>query len=221
MARLYLIRHAQASFGADDYDNLSAIGSEQSTHIPKHFQQPFQQLYRGSMKRHEQTASIAFKDFESTIMDGLNEFDHKNVLAVHRPEINDKAAIMQLVASQANPKKFLEDEFEMAMVKWIHNRADGYTEPFANFNERVEDALNNIIQQSLQNSTKEIAVVTSGGVISLIVAKLLELPYEKMIPLNLGIVNTSVTCLLFNQHKTSLSYYNNHSHLPSALVTRI
>ena len=30
MGELYLIRHAQASFGAEDYDKLSVLGHEQS-----------------------------------------------------------------------------------------------------------------------------------------------------------------------------------------------
>jgi len=30
MGELYLIRHAQASFGAEDYDKLSVLGCEQS-----------------------------------------------------------------------------------------------------------------------------------------------------------------------------------------------
>jgi broad specificity phosphatase PhoE len=33
MGTLYLVRHGQASFGADDYDQLSALGRRQSVRL--------------------------------------------------------------------------------------------------------------------------------------------------------------------------------------------
>ena len=35
MAELYLIRHAQASFGAENYDQLSDLGHQQSQSLGK------------------------------------------------------------------------------------------------------------------------------------------------------------------------------------------
>ncbi|MCF8967887.1 histidine phosphatase family protein, partial [Pseudomonas carnis] len=36
MGSIYLIRHGQASFGADDYDVLSPIGVEQAQVLGRH-----------------------------------------------------------------------------------------------------------------------------------------------------------------------------------------
>ena len=33
MGTIYLVRHGQASFGSDDYDQLSPLGEEQSWHL--------------------------------------------------------------------------------------------------------------------------------------------------------------------------------------------
>ena len=51
MARLYLVRHAQASFGAENYDKLSELVLK---HIPSHFSDDptvSRILYRGDMFR--------------------------------------------------------------------------------------------------------------------------------------------------------------------------
>ena len=37
MGTLYLVRHGQASFGADDYDNLSPLGHQQSQRLGVYF----------------------------------------------------------------------------------------------------------------------------------------------------------------------------------------
>ena len=37
MGTLYLVRHGQASFGADDYDQLSELGHRQSVRLGEYF----------------------------------------------------------------------------------------------------------------------------------------------------------------------------------------
>ena len=37
MGTLYLVRHGQASFGADDYDQLSDLGRRQSVRLGEYF----------------------------------------------------------------------------------------------------------------------------------------------------------------------------------------
>lgn len=220
MARLHLVRHAQASFGLDNYDQLSDVGFEQSTFIPKHFEQTPQVFYRGDMKRHEQTLSHSFSKVPFKIMPGLNEFDHVDVLQVHRPEIADKEKAVALVMGQADPKKFMEVEFKAAMLKWMNEEGtSSYKESFKAFEQRAQEAIATIIETARKEQQKDIVAVTSGGFIALAMMHLLQLPKEKMIELNLGVANTSVTSLLFNNEKISLSYFNNFSHLPSAMVT--
>ena len=44
MGTLYLVRHGQASFGADNYDQLSALGWRQSRRLGEHFLQQGRQF---------------------------------------------------------------------------------------------------------------------------------------------------------------------------------
>ena len=58
MGTLYLVRHGQASFGADDYDVLSAMGHQQSVRLGEYFQQrgvTFDAALTGTLNRQIQT----------------------------------------------------------------------------------------------------------------------------------------------------------------------
>ncbi len=224
MARLYLVRHAQASFGMENYDQLSELGYKQSAFIPKHFENSgdnkIDAFYRGNMLRHQQTAEHSFTDNKFSILPGLNEFNHESVLHVHRPELANRDMAIALVMGQSNPKKFVEDEFDMAMNKWMdEDGTDLYAESFKYFKARALDAFNQIITTARKEKHKDVVAITSGGVISLLVAHILDLPQNKLAGLNTIIGNTSVTSLLFNDDKVSLRYFNNYSHLPKEMVT--
>ncbi len=224
MAQLYLVRHAQASFGHENYDQLSALGYQQSAYIPRHFENisfnPITAFYRGDMQRHQQTAEYSYSKQNFSIIPGLNEFNHENVLQVHRPEIADREKAITLVMSQPNPKKFVEDEFDMAMSKWMEEEGtSSYVETFRHFKQRSIDALHHIIAEARKQKHKDVVAISSGGVISLLVAHILDLPKSKLAGLNTSIANTSVTGLVFNDHKISLRYFNNYSHLPKEMVT--
>ena len=42
MGTLYLVRHGQASFGADDYDQLSPLGHQQAVRLGEYLRQRFE-----------------------------------------------------------------------------------------------------------------------------------------------------------------------------------
>jgi broad specificity phosphatase PhoE len=130
----------------------------------------------------------------------------------------EKAAA--LVMSQPDPQKFIEDEFEIAINKWMAEEGESlYSEPFAHFKARTIDSIQTIISTARKEKQKEVAAITSGGFISFAIVHFMGIPYERMASLNLNIANASVTCLLFNDEKITLSYYNNYSHLPRQMVT--
>ena len=58
MGHVFLVRHGQASFGADDYDQLSALGQQQSIRLGQYWRErgmAFEAVLIGSLKRHRQT----------------------------------------------------------------------------------------------------------------------------------------------------------------------
>ena len=55
MSRLFMVRHAQASFGGPDYDQLSEVGEEQARRLGAHWVQQgmiFDQIFIGPRRRH-------------------------------------------------------------------------------------------------------------------------------------------------------------------------
>ena len=62
MATIYVIRHGQASFGSDDYDNLSELGHRQAQVTGRYLQAQgivFDAVYSGDLRRQRQTAEGA------------------------------------------------------------------------------------------------------------------------------------------------------------------
>ena len=88
MGQLYLVRHAQASFGAADYDQLSTLGERQSLRLGEYFAAKgivFEAAITGSLRRHAQTfagiAQGAHLDHTPLVLRGLNEYDSAAVIA--------------------------------------------------------------------------------------------------------------------------------------------
>ena len=87
MPTLYLIRHGQASFGADNYDKLSAIGHEQSEVLGAWFAAEgiFPDLVaHGSLTRQKETLAGILKGMAREMTPeehpGLDEFDFGKLL---------------------------------------------------------------------------------------------------------------------------------------------
>ena len=65
MGTLYLVRHGQASFGAEDYDHLSELGRRQSVRLGEYFAERgihFDGLIAGTLRRHKQTLEGSCKE---------------------------------------------------------------------------------------------------------------------------------------------------------------
>ncbi len=61
MSTIYLVRHGQASFGTDNYDQLSATGREQVRQLGKYFAESgerIDRIYAGALRRQTETAEI-------------------------------------------------------------------------------------------------------------------------------------------------------------------
>lgn len=221
MGVIYLVRHGQASFGAEDYDQLSPLGQEQARHLGGWINDcrlSVSAIATGTQKRHRQSAA-AFSTActtpapESWQEDaGFNEFDHHEVLVRHRPEFAASQALKDFLAQTHNPRREFQQIFSQAVARWISGRHDtDYAESFAAFRERVTTALKLLIEAA--DTGQDAWVFTSGGSITAIVQGLLAIPDERIFELNWTLVNTGITKLLHQPGRISLSYVNSHAHL--------
>ena len=91
MSVLYIVRHGQATFFSDDYDQLSDIGYNQARLLGSYWREngiEINEVYSGSLNRQPQTAESCGETYSVTgklwpeveILDGLNEYAGEPVL---------------------------------------------------------------------------------------------------------------------------------------------
>jgi broad specificity phosphatase PhoE len=223
MGQVFLVRHGQASFGAADYDQLSAHGVEQSRLLGRWFaacKVGVGQVVTGSLKRHRQTAEACLAGLPGApaagdwrVDAGFDEYDHVEVLAKHAPQLTDPIAAKDALAGEADAKKAFQKIFAQAMARWMGGRHDAdYRESWPAFRARCIGAARRI---AADPGAPSVIVFTSGGPIAAICQELLGMPDERAAMLNFSLANSSVTRLLFSARdgRISLSYLNNFAHL--------
>ena len=223
MGQIFLVRHGQASFGAADYDQLSAHGVEQSRLLGRWFaacKVVPGQVVTGSLKRHRQTAEACLGELPGAPAaadwrtdSGFDEYDHVEVLAKHAPQLTDPIAAKDALDGDANPRKAFQRMFAQAMERWMGGAHDAdYRESWPAFRARCVGAARRI---AAAPASEAVVVFTSGGPIAAICQDLLGMPDERAAMLNFSLANSSVTRLLFSSKdgRISLSYLNNFAHL--------
>jgi broad specificity phosphatase PhoE len=211
MGTLYMVRHGQASFGADDYDQLSDLGSRQSVRLGEwlaHKGIRFDGLIAGTLRRHKQTLEGILEGLnhegEHLSWDGLNEYDAQAVIAtVHSGKLEKPASPEEY----RRHFRLLRD----GLAKWIA----GDTQPegmptYEQFMAGVAGALDHV---RANHYGRNVLMVTSGGPIATAVACVLGAGAGAMIDLNLRIRNTSITEFAFTPKRHTLVMYNAIPHL--------
>lgn len=227
MATIYLIRHGQASFGKENYDQLSSRGWEQGKVLGRWLKDKVKPaaVFGGNMERHRETIEAIAGGFGAGLpgmqaVEGFNEFDHTQVVERFRPEWQDRDRMAQDLAAFPKPARAFQQAFEEAMARWVSGEYDGeYSESWPVFQKRVLAALEELIEYA---DGTDVLVSTSGGPIAVIVQHLLQLSDRKTLDINGVIANSSVSRVLYTGRRRSLAVFNNYSHLEAedpALVT--
>jgi broad specificity phosphatase PhoE len=207
---VWLVRHGQASWGAADYDVLSDLGQRQSRVVGAALaarRVTPDVVVSGAMRRHRQTAAAALEGAgwgcDVVEDDGWNEFNHRQMLALH-PSGQPDGEEMTRAAFQA--------WFEQATLRWTSGQfAEEYDEPFTGFCARVEAALRRTLDRLAGASTA--VVFTSGGPVAWVAASLLGGDAALWAQLNPVTVNASVTKVVVGSRGCTLVSFNDHGHL--------
>ena len=218
MTTIYLIRHGQASFGAESYDKLSPNGELQAILLGQYFNQILKEapyVVAGSMQRHQQTATLAlalcFPEVEFETDQAWNEFNHQQVFAQYEPRFNQPHLLKQDVENEINPRAYLAKIFEGAIGRWTGGEYHHeYDESWPHFKNRVESALQNLCDELAKTKPRYAVVFTSGGVISVVAGKLLELNPNRTFALNWAMTNASMTTLRLVGNEPQLLSLNEH-----------
>jgi broad specificity phosphatase PhoE len=213
MGNLYLVRHGQASFGAADYDNLSALGHRQSVRLGEYFAGKglqFEAVITGTLKRHAQTwagiAQGAGLTHQVLEWPGLNEYDSEAVIKAIHPAPLEKPDTPEMYRHHF---RLLRD----GLTQWMNGVITPQGMPAYNdFVHGVTSALDHVRKSHAGN----VLIVSSGGPISTAVGHILGTTPETTIELNLRIRNSSVTELAYTPKRHMLVTYNTLPHLDDA-----
>jgi len=233
MSILHLVRHGQASFGANDYDNLSPKGVQQSIELGKALakqQSTFDHVIVGPHRRHIQTfegikEGYSLTDLPEPVIE--KEFAENQLMEIAQyfiPKILNTSKTTKQIFEECEPKerhnKFLE-LFQIVAQKWMNEELDlskpGF-EGFSVFRSRIANVLKGI-QGSLIDKSN-IMVVTSGGAISGVYAEVISCSHEDIQKLNFGIKNMSISEFLMTTEGFTLKAFNS-SLIPEELETFI
>lgn len=226
MAKVYFMRHGQASFASDNYDQLSDLGYQQARFTGEFLAAQGvlpDRIISGSLQRQQQTVA--------GILDGMrhagvaelpqseenpswDEFNHTDVLAVHGVAEygKDGADLRELLSTQADPERSFQQYFVAAMRRWVEGQhAASYQENFESFVQRIQQAQAQLFDRL--HLGERVLVVTSGGPISMVVRDLLGMEVEQALQLNWRLVNGGITKVsVSSRHGPQLVTLNEHLH---------
>jgi broad specificity phosphatase PhoE len=219
MSTLYLVRHGQASFGTDNYDQLSATGREQAQHLGSYFAgcgERIDRIYSGTLRRQTETAEIIAAALRQqttiAIEPAFDEYDSDIILKTFAASLSaEQLAESGWPALKTDRRKF-QFFLERAARAWVEAQiaAEAMT-PWHGFHGRIVAALENIMRS--EGRSKTLLISTSGGVIGTVVAHVLGLANHVGIELNWAVHNASITRLIYSADKVSLSMFNGLPHL--------
>jgi broad specificity phosphatase PhoE len=223
VSEVFFVRHGQASFGSDNYDQLSDLGHQQAEWLGQYFANrdlQFDAIYTGDMVRHQETLSGIKKGLnaqaleikapeikvpEAKVTPQLNEFDFHTLIKAY---LVSKG---QALPGKDSPRKDFYRILKSALHDWSAGTlTEGTPETWQGFEQRIADCLNDIGQLS-----GRVLVVSSGGAISMALRHILQSPASIMVDLNLQTKNTGVSHCFFNSQGFSLSSFNHVPHLDS------
>lgn len=218
MGVIYLIRHGQASFAAEDYDNLSELGEQQAEVLGVTLRERGitpDVVVGGSLRRHRQTAAGCLRTLGGSLPleedPGFNEYDHEGMISAVEPRFANKSEFAAFLLRSGNPRRAFQELFEQAVDRWLGaEHEDDYHETFSEFTERVEAAVERLHARLGRSQTA--LVFSSGGAISVVCRKLLGLSDDRTMRLSYTIANASLTKLIYGASGMHLSTLNEHSH---------
>ena len=218
MGTLYLVRHGQASLGAADYDQLSALGRQQALRLGQYWHARdlhFGAVLTGTLRRHTQTFEGIAEGLQGAALPaplhlrlpGLNEYDSQALLRSLHTE--------QPLPVPDTPERYRQ-HFRLlcdALAQWMA----GVTSPqgmpsWQEFSDGVHGALERVRREHA-GPEQNVLLVSSGGPIATAVGQVLGTAPEVTIALNMRIRNSAVTEFSTSPKRLMLQTFNGLAHL--------
>lgn len=207
MPVVLLVRHGQASFGAEDYDHLSDLGRRQSAVVGAELRRRALRdpaVVHGALRRQRVTASLALPDMRARTDPRWNEYDHLDLLERYAapPETEPRAS-----------SRAVQGLLDVALQAWMDDADGGWPA----FRDGATTALRELVAGLPKGH--DAVVFTSGGIVAAVCSDLLGAGASAVVALNRVTVNGGITTLVAGSAGTSLVSFNDHAHLAANAVT--
>lgn len=220
MATIYLVRHGQASFGSENYDQLSPLGQQQADITGEYFARigvQFDRVYSGDLSRQRETCERVVASqpagVEHVIDSRFNELRNDEQVEKLAPVVTEtNPRIGALLEKGLSSSKDYQKVIEAVFNYWVSNDCSAYgIQGWPEYSGLVRDAVKQVMLT--EGSGKTIGIFTSGGTIATAVAQVLGLDGDHTYKFYEPIFNCSVTQLFYSGENISLSYFNDRSFL--------
>ena len=220
MAVVHLIRHGQASFGAEEYDELSELGRTQSRTLGAALATRRLRLGRavsGSLRRQLDTAKLCLAAAglppSVEVDDRWNEYDHLGLVKYHLRRDGGLPS-----AEAAGSSRAFQALLDAALEGWIQGDENPPAAPtWLGFSDRVWAALDDLLADLGRGGSA--AVFTSGGAITAVCGRLLRLPPAGCVALHRVVINGGITKIVSGRGGTALISFNDHAHFDGDQLT--
>jgi broad specificity phosphatase PhoE len=239
VSRIFLVRHAQASFLEPDYDKLSPTGETQARLLGEYWASRsivFDGVYSGPRVRQIDTAEIvagAFRQMgavfaERAVMEEFDEYQGEDVLRKSVPELLDTDArirdlhhAFQSAVTPGEKRTTFQRMFEAVVTKWVDGEIPlRDVESWPEFCARVNRGLSKLTSSKTRG--ERVVIFSSGGPIGVAMQRALNLSPRDTLRVTWMSRNCSYSEFLCSGERFTLSAFNAFPHLddPSLLTYR-
>jgi broad specificity phosphatase PhoE len=237
MGRVFLIRHAQASFLEPDYDKLSATGEAQAHVLGEYWARhkvAFDRVCTGPRVRHRDTEKAVRESYSKNglklpvpvVFDEFDEFQGDVVLERSLPRLAETDShirnLENAVRNANSPpqrRRNFQKLFESVVTMWVNGELSvNGVESWEAFVARVNRGLSQFLSAAGRSET--CAIFTSGGPVAVAVQRALRLSPQDTLQVAWMPRNCSYSEFLFAGNRFTLSTFNSFQHLDDpALLT--
>jgi broad specificity phosphatase PhoE len=219
MGVIYVVRHGQAAFGTENYDQLTELGFTQSRLLGAYFAKRkihFDAVFTGTLRRQAETADAILESHPQLaassreVIPGLDEYKPEAILMALTGEL----PVLSVTAAARRDPLVVREHFRLlreALLAW----AEGRTQPLdmLPFSEFQGAAVGALVEARQRFADGHVLVVSSGGAIGAMVAQVLNAPAATAVELNLRIRNSSLTEFASTPRRHHLVSFNGLPHL--------
>lgn len=236
MNTLYLVRHSQASFMSDNYDQLSALGERQGYRLGEHWANlalVFDRVYVGPLQRHQQTEAAVASIYrakglpwpEAEPLPELSEHQGMEVVQYALSELGSSHSIIaelsRTLKQNGNERTLYLKAFRQIMRMWIRQEIDPIEfESWRAFRARILAGMRKIMEND--SSSELVAAFSSGGPVAAATGFALNLSDEQVLELSWVVRNATYSEFRFSPTRFMLVSFNDVSYFQEPeLVTYI